>query len=101
MLVSVFVTMTHESLDRIGRVVVFSSPIFLFAFLPLFLVAYFAMPKRAAKNIVLLVFSLLFYAWGEPVYVWLMVFSIIFNWAFGYAISRARGGWLKKAPSRS
>lgn len=95
MLVSVFVTMAHESLDRTERVMVFSSSIFLFAFLPLFLAVYFVMPKRAAKNIALLAFSLLFYAWGEPVYVWLMVFSIIFNWAFGYAISR-RGGDSKK-----
>lgn len=71
---------------------VFSSTIFLFAFLPAFLAIYFAMPKRTIKNVVLLVFSLLFYAWGEPVYVWLMVFSIAFNWAFGYLISKSRGG---------
>ena len=82
---------------------VFSSSIFLFAFLPLFLAIYFLMPKRAAKNIVLLAFSLLFYAWGEPVYVWLMVFSIVFNWAFGYAIStisRRGGGSQQKAAAR-
>lgn len=54
------------------------------------------MPKRAAKNIVLLAFSLLFYAWGEPVYVWLMILSIAFNWAFGYAISRCRKKTSKK-----
>ena len=77
---------------------VFSSTIFLFAFLPAFLAIYFAMPKRTIKNVVLLVFSLLFYAWGEPVYVWLMVFSIAFNWAFGYLISKSRGG-VKKAPA--
>lgn len=41
------------------------------------------------RNIVLLAFSLLFYAWSEPVYVWLMVFSICFNWAFGFAISKS------------
>ena len=68
---------------------VFSSSVFLFAFLPAFLAVYFVMPKRAARNIVLLAFSLLFYAWGEPVYVWLMVFSICFNWAFGFAISKS------------
>lgn len=75
---------------------VFSSSIFLFAFLPLFLAVYFLMPKRAAKNIVLLAFSLLFYAWGEPVYVWLMILSIAFNWAFGYVISRCRKATSKK-----
>lgn len=67
---------------------VFSSSIFLFAFLPLFLAVYFAIPNKTAKNITLLIFSLLFYAWGEPVYVWLMIFSIFFNWLFGYAISK-------------
>ncbi len=75
---------------------VFSSSIFLFAFLPFFLAVYFIMPKRTAKNIVLLLFSLLFYAWGEPIYVWLMVFSIAFNWMFGYAISRRGGAGSKK-----
>ncbi len=69
---------------------VFSSSVFLFAFLPLFLAIYFAMPWRAAKNVVLLLFSLLFYAWGEPVYVWLMVGSICFNWAFGFALGKCR-----------
>lgn len=67
---------------------VFSSSIFLFAFLPLFLAVYFLIPARTAKNIILLIFSLLFYAWGEPIYVWLMIFSITFNWLFGFAISK-------------
>ena len=78
---------------------VFSSSAFLFAFLPLFLAVYFAMPERAAKNVVLLLFSLLFYAWGEPVYVWLMVGSICFNWAFGLAIGRCREG--SRGPRRA
>lgn len=69
---------------------VFSSSIFLFAFLPAFLLIYFLCPKLVIKNTVLLIFSLLFYAWGEPVYVWLMIGSIIVNWAMGFAISRAR-----------
>lgn len=59
---------------------VFSSPVFLFAFLPLFLVVYFAIPSNPAKNVVLLLFSLLFYAWGEPIYVFLMLGSILINW---------------------
>lgn len=80
---------------------VFSSTLFLFAFLPAFLAIYFAMPKRTIKNVVLLIFSLLFYAWGEPIYVWLMVFSIAFNWTFGYLISRSRRGGSKKTPSHS
>lgn len=59
---------------------VFSSSTFLFAFLPLFLLAYFVMPTRPARNIVLLLASLFFYAWGEPTYVVLMLVSIFANW---------------------
>ena len=53
---------------------VFSSLTFLQCFLPLCLLAYFLVPK-AWRNGVLFLFSLLFYAWGEPVYVVLMLFS--------------------------
>ncbi len=69
---------------------VFSSSVFLFAFLPVFLVLYFVIPWRAARNVWLLAASLVFYAWGEPVYVWLMVASILANWLFGLAIGRLR-----------
>ena len=48
---------------------------FLFMFLPLFFIVYFAFRKRYARNIVLLVFSLVFYAWGEPLYIFLMIFQ--------------------------
>ena len=72
---------------------VFSSSVFLFAFLPLFLAIYFAVPWRSAKNVVLLAFSLVFYAWGEPVYVWLMVGSICANWVFALLIDRSGGGY--------
>ena len=67
---------------------VFSSTIFLFAFLPLVLALYFLVPGHAAKNVLLLAVSLLFYAWGEPVYVVLMVFSIAANWLFGMVLAR-------------
>lgn len=69
---------------------VFSSPIFLFLFLPALLAAYFASP-RPARNAVLLVASLLFYAWGEGPYTAVMVGSIAINYVFGRAISRAGG----------
>ena len=62
---------------------VFSSTIFVFFFLPLCLAVYFLVPGIKAKNIVLLVFSLVFYAWGEPVYIILMLLSILMNWSFG------------------
>lgn len=59
---------------------VFSSLIFLFLFLPTFLLCYFIPKKRKIKNIVLLIFSLLFYGYGEPIYVLLMILSIIVNY---------------------
>jgi len=76
---------------------VFSSSVFLFAFMPLFFAGYFLVPGRAAKNTWLLAASLVFYAWGEPVYVALMVASIIANWAFGLALGKAEGGGGRRA----
>ncbi|MET3291085.1 UNVERIFIED_CONTAM: alginate O-acetyltransferase complex protein AlgI [Brevibacillus sp. OAP136] len=67
---------------------VFSSVSFLFFFLPLVLACYFAVPFRF-KNTILLIFSLLFYAWGEPRYVVLMVLSILMNYGFGRWIDQA------------
>lgn len=59
---------------------VFSSIIFLFGFFPLFLLCYFIPKKRKTRNIVLLLFSLLFYGYGEPIYVFLMLASILVNY---------------------
>ncbi len=67
---------------------VFASPIFLFLFLPATLAAYFVVPHRW-RNGVLLVASLLFYAWGEAPYLLLVVGSVAFNYAVGGAIGRA------------
>ena len=64
---------------------VFSSVVFLFYFLPIFIILYTVAPHKA-KNLVLLVGSLFFYAWGEPVYILLMVFSILVNYIFGRLI---------------
>ncbi len=66
---------------------VFASPIFLFLFLPLTLAAYFAVP-RGWRNGVLLVASLVFYAWGEAPYLALVIGSVLFNYAIGGAIGR-------------
>ena len=76
---------------------VFSSSVFLLVFLPLVLVAYFVIPSRAAKNCLLLLASLVFYAWGEPTYIVLMVVSIIANWLFGVLIDRANKDGQEKA----
>ena len=67
---------------------VFSSTVFVFFFLPVCLAFYYLVPGLKAKNIILLLFSLVFYAWGEPVYVLLMIFSIIMNWWIGYNMDR-------------
>lgn len=68
---------------------VFSSLIFLFRFLPLFLAAYFLAPKRM-RNLVLFFGSLIFYAWGEPVYILLMLFSTVSDYIHGILIERQR-----------
>ena len=57
----------------------FSSNVFLFAFLPAVLLAYYLAP-RSLRNPVLLLFSLFFYGWGEPVYLFLMIGDILFLW---------------------
>ena len=57
---------------------VFSSLLFVYAFLPLSLLVYFICPNRRSKNVSLLVFSLIFYAWGEPKYVLLLMFMALF-----------------------
>lgn len=62
---------------------VFSNLIFLFLFLPLCLLMYFGVKSLRIKNIVLLIFSVLFYAWGEPVYVLLLFGSAALNYAMG------------------
>ena len=59
----------------------FSSLHFLLFFLPLFFLCYFAAKKRRTRNLTLFLFSLLFYAWGEPLYVLLMLLSLVVNYA--------------------
>ena len=65
---------------------VFSSLIFIFIFLPLVLVSYYLVPKRL-RNTIILLFSLIFYAWGEPVYILLIIISILINY-FGALLIR-------------
>lgn len=70
---------------------VFSSLVFLFIFLPLVLLLYFLTKNIKVKNITLLLFSLLFYAWGEPVYIILMLLSISINYVGGLIIDKNHG----------
>ncbi|MBQ6569452.1 MAG: MBOAT family protein, partial [Clostridia bacterium] len=69
---------------------VFSSLTFLLMFLPAVLLVYFAVPRQI-KNAVLFFFSLLFYAWGEPIYVCLMIFSTILDYTCGRLVEKHRG----------
>ncbi len=80
---------------------VFSSTVFLFIFLPVVLALYYNpfIKKRGYRNVVLLLASLVFYGWGEPVFLFVMLLSIVFNWAVGLAVDgakdkRVRKGWL-------
>lgn len=66
---------------------IFSCTLFLFYFLPAVLLTYYLVPQKA-KNIILLLFSLVFYAWGEPIYIGIMLFSILFNYACGLALGK-------------
>ena len=67
----------------------FSSLEFLFLFLPVTLLCYFLVPFRA-RNAVLLLFSLIFYGWGERVYIWLMVATILIDYLAGILVARAK-----------
>lgn len=64
----------------------FSSNLFLFAFLPAVLLIYYLVP-RVLRNPVILIFSLFFYGWGEPAYILLMIADILLNYIGGYIIS--------------
>ena len=68
---------------------VFSSLIFLYAFLPLSLLVYVLCRGREAKNMSLLVFSLIFYAWGEPKYVLLLMFMSLCSWFCALRVEKA------------
>lgn len=78
---------------------VFSSPIFLFGFLPLVLLAYFCLLRAGVgiKNAVLVAFSLLFYAWGEGIYIVVMLTSIVTNHVIAVRIAQSSrpADWLK------
>lgn len=67
---------------------IFSSIEFLFFFLPIFLIIYFTVPFKV-KNVILLIASLIFYGWGEPVYIILMILSSLFGYIFGILIDKA------------
>lgn len=69
---------------------IFSRLFFLYLFFPICFLCYFATKKNAYRNTVLIVFSLLFYAWGEPSFLWLLVLSALVNYLFGRLLERFR-----------
>ncbi len=70
---------------------VFSNLLFVFCFLPLNLLFYFIAPNIKAKNAVMLVFSLIFYAWGEPLYILLMLGMTFIDWLLVLKIQKNEG----------
>lgn len=74
---------------------VFSSLVFLFAYLPFTLLAYYLVP-RGGRNIFLFFINLLFYGWGEPTLVLLMLLNIVINYAGGFLVDKYRSNEKKK-----
>lgn len=74
---------------------VFSSLVFLFAYLPITLLIYYLVPRQG-RNIFLFIINLVFYGWGEPKLVLLMVFNIFFNYMGGWFIDKYRQDAKKK-----
>ena len=76
---------------------VFSSLIFVLAFLPLNLICYFFAQKTETRNVILLAFSLVFYAWGEPVFVLILVGMSFLSWLISLKVEAARAAGARKA----
>ena len=69
---------------------VFADLFFIYFFLPICLLCYMLAKKLETKNTVLIIFSLIFYAWGEPLWILLLLFSSVFNWFIGLMIEKYR-----------
>ena len=76
---------------------VFSNLIFLYLFLPANILLYYVTKNPAWRNGVLIVFSLFFYAWGEPVWVTLLIFSATIDYFHGLICEKYAGRWQAKA----
>ena len=76
---------------------IFANLLFLYLFLPLNLLLYFLFKSVVYRNIVLIVFSFLFYAWGEPVWFLLLLFTAMIDYVHGQLIGRYRGTWIAHA----
>lgn len=76
---------------------VFSSLFFLYLFLPITLLLYFIVKNQTYRNCILLLASLAFYAWGEPIWVFILMFTVAMDNIFGRLAEKHRGQWQSKA----
>ncbi len=74
----------------------FSSNVFLYLFLPVCIILYYITQKKY-RNVILLIASIIFYAWGEPVYILLLILSIFINWLFALFVDKYKQTSKKKA----
>ena len=74
---------------------VFSSLVFLFAYLPITLLIYYIVPRKG-RNLFLFFINLVFYGWGEPMLVFLMLFNVLFNYIGGWLVDKYRQDAKKK-----
>ena len=75
---------------------IFSSLIFLYLFLPLCLLSYAAVRSVRSRNIVLIIFSLIFYAWGEPTRIIYLLLSALVNYICGLGVGKIKTEWVRK-----
>ena len=75
---------------------IFSSLIFLYLFLPLCLLSYAAVRSVRSRNIVLIIFSLIFYAWGEPTRIIYLLLSALVNYVCGLGVGKIKTEWVRK-----
>lgn len=76
---------------------VFSSLVFIFVFLPINLILYYIVPSRTWKNAILILSSLIFYGWGEPVWITLLLFSSFIDYIHGLIAEKYYRRWQSKA----
>lgn len=71
----------------------FTSPLFLFTFLPLTLIAYYGLARRSRRlqNFLLLATSLVFYGYGEPEFIKILIISVFANWLAGWIVGNKTG----------
>ncbi|WP_010244952.1 MBOAT family O-acyltransferase [Acetivibrio cellulolyticus] len=75
---------------------VFSSLLFLCVFLPINLILYYSINNDTCRNWVLIITSLIFYAWGEPIWISVLIFTALFDYTNGLLVQKYRGSWKGK-----